>query len=142
MNWPAEIAATSFHKAKDALQGKFFPQQRFELVISHCRESMLWLRDMALPNGELVFYEKCGRNIAEEEDLGEWKIRTVDLPDPPGFRKDECVAFLEYLTSHHGNYPDYTIFLQADSGDHMHLSWRCWSQWRAILPFCTSIIRA
>eukprot|EP00397_Hematodinium_sp_SG-2012_P047213 GEMP01053603.1.p1 GENE.GEMP01053603.1~~GEMP01053603.1.p1 ORF type:complete len:333 (+),score=78.48 GEMP01053603.1:92-1090(+) len=127
-NWPVDAARSSFQKTREALASKNWVSTSLDIVICHCRESLIWLRDMPPPpalNTRLVIYEKCGKQIAEDEKLEEvWaNIDTVDLPDPPGFRKDECVAFLHYLVHRRESASNYTIFLQADASDHMNLDY-------------------
>lgn len=34
------------------------------------------------------------------------EIKSIPLPDPEGFRKDECAAYLDHLVTHYDNLPD------------------------------------
>ena len=34
------------------------------------------------------------------------EVKSIPCEDPPGFRKDECVAYFKYLVDNYGNYPD------------------------------------
>eukprot|EP00392_Amoebophrya_sp_AT5.2_P002960 g2965.t1 len=60
-----------------------------------------------------------GESIAIKA-LGRLEVKSVPCDDPVGFRRDECVAYLKYLSENYGNYPDLVMFLQSDVEEHAY----------------------
>lgn len=55
------------------------------------------------------------------------EVKSVPCDDPPGFRKDECVAYFQYLVDYWGNYPDLVMFMQSDPEEHLYVVRICCS---------------
>jgi len=128
-NWPIELAKRSFEKTRDSLQPAS-SNINLDVVICHCRESLHWLKTMPVVrslNARLLIYEKCGKNAKNEQPEAfhdGWKsVESIDTPDPPRFRKDECIAFLRHLIDRRNDIAEYTIFMQADAKDHLDLNY-------------------
>jgi len=98
------------------------------IVVAHCRESLMWLVDgtFHLPAPThvdivLFIYEKCGKHAELEPLLQAQRFAAISVVevDDAGTRRDECSAYLHHLVKHYDDIGDFTVFFQADAGDHL-----------------------
>jgi hypothetical protein len=124
-NWPIAAAVDSYQNNFVALKQR--KPMSAEMVICRCRENMTWIQDLSFigPQVSISVYEKCN----ERTDPGPLyaagfaNVEVIDLPDPEGFRQDECVAYLAHVLDRYQSLPDVTFFFQADADEHMRLSY-------------------
>ncbi|CAD7945776.1 unnamed protein product [Amoebophrya sp. A25] len=103
------------------------------ILVCHCREDLDWLTgpDFVIKKApnlsvELLIYDKCKTPIGEEKTkqylaTGLFTaVKSIPCDDLPGFRRDECVAYLKYLVDYYDNYPDLVMFLQSDVDEHAY----------------------
>lgn len=127
-SWPVLSALQSYERAAQAAHaGATGTPAEVHFVVCHCREGLDWLadgryhmpaRDAALV--DLFVYEKCGRS---GEDLSGLalpfrEVSVVQVLDGDT-RTDECSAYLRHSVDHYANPADFTLFFQADAGDHL-----------------------
>ncbi|CAD7952234.1 unnamed protein product [Amoebophrya sp. A120] len=112
-------------------------KQTMHILICHCRENLDWVigPDFVIPGPEkrtneveitLLIYDKCQTPIGEEKTELYMssklfhEVKSVPCDDPVGFRRDECVAYLQYLVEYYDKFPDYLMLLQSDVEEHAY----------------------
>jgi hypothetical protein len=97
-------------------------------VITRCRNSLDWLRNITIPaNAHLHVYEKCNNPIANDEvdfinsafSIFTDHQYTLDTQD--GLMTGECAGYLQYIVDFYHELPDYVVFLHDDAFRHLKI---------------------
>lgn len=132
--WPISQALESYSRAAAEIEGARAASsaaaaggpREVHVVVCHCRESLDWLTDGRLrvpASGEvaldLFVYEKCGKVLDAGQEFAAFR-RVVPVTVNDGdVRTDECSGYLRHVIDHYSSPADYTLFFQADAGDHL-----------------------
>ncbi|CAE7192147.1 unnamed protein product [Symbiodinium pilosum] len=102
---------------------------RLDFVVAHCKEPLDWLSSklVRVPTGSRLFiYEKCGASTDPSSySAGAFQaVHVISRPDIGAARGDECSGYLTHiLASYHEHLADFTVFLQSDPMDHLHMDY-------------------